>query len=67
LLAMAKEQEIELRIEDFDVISQRIPLLADMKPGADYCRGLVQRGGMALLAKRLLNAGVLHQNQLRLE
>jgi len=32
LLAMAKEAEIELRIEDFDVISQRTPLLADMKP-----------------------------------
>jgi len=57
---MAKEAEIELRIEDFDVISQRTPLLADMKPWGRFTAvDLYNAGGMALLAKRLLDAGLL--------
>ena len=64
LLAMAKEAEIELTIEDFDVISQRTPLLADMKPWGRFTAvDLYNAGGMALLAKRLLDAGLLHKNQ----
>jgi dihydroxy-acid dehydratase len=64
LLAMAREAEIDLKIEDFDDISQRTPLLADMKPWGRFTAvDLYNAGGMALLAKRLLDAGLLHQNQ----
>ena len=65
LLAMAKEAEIELHIEDFDVISQRTPLLADMKPWGRFTAvDLYNAGGTALLTKRLLEAGLLHKNQI---
>jgi dihydroxy-acid dehydratase len=65
LLAMAKEAEIELHIEDFDVISQRTPLLADMKPWGRFTAvDLYNAGGTALLVKRLLEAGLLHKNQI---
>src|SRR5579872_1786765 len=65
LLAMAREAEIDLTIEDFDVISQRTPLLADMKPWGRFTAvDLYNAGGMALLAKRLLDAGLLHRGQI---
>src|SRR3984957_161283 len=65
LLAMAKEAEIELRIEEFDEISSRTPLLADMKPWGRFTAvDLYNAGGMALLAKRLLDAGHLHRGQI---
>ncbi len=65
LLAMAKEAGVELRIDDFDTISERTPLLADMKPWGRYTAvDLYNAGGMALLAKRLLEAGLLHKGQI---
>jgi dihydroxy-acid dehydratase len=65
LLAMAKEANIELRIEEFDEISSRTPLLADMKPWGRFTAvDLYNAGGMALLAKRLLDAGLLHRGQI---
>ncbi len=65
LLAMAKEAEIELNIDDFDVISQRTPLLADMKPWGRFTAvDLYNAGGTALLARRLFDAGLLHKNQI---
>ena len=65
LLAMAKEAEIELRIEEFDEISSKTPLLADMKPWGRFTAvDLYNAGGMALLAKRLLDAGRLHRGQI---
>ena len=65
LLAMAKEAEIELHIEDFGDISQRTPLLADMKPWGRFTAvDLYNAGGTALLAKRLLDAGLLHRGQM---
>ncbi len=65
LLAMAKEADIELRIEEFDEISSRTPLLADMKPWGRFTAvDLYNAGGMALLAKRLLDAGLLHRGQI---
>jgi dihydroxy-acid dehydratase len=65
LLAMAKEAGIALRIDDFDAISERTPLLADMKPWGRYTAvDLYNAGGMALLAKRLLEAGLLHKEQI---
>ena len=65
LLAMAKEAGIELRIEEFDEISSRTPLLADMKPWGRFTAvDLFDAGGMALIAKRLLDAGLLHRGQI---
>ncbi|MBZ5641532.1 MAG: dihydroxy-acid dehydratase [Acidobacteriia bacterium] len=65
LLAMAKEAGIDLRIEEFDEISSKTPLLADMKPWGRFTAvDLYNAGGMALLAKRLLDAGLLHRGQI---
>ncbi|HVA95346.1 MAG TPA: dihydroxy-acid dehydratase [Candidatus Dormibacteraeota bacterium] len=65
LLAMAREAEIDLRIEEFDQISSKTPLLADMKPWGKYTAvDLFNAGGTALLAKRLLDAGLLHRGQI---
>src|SRR5580658_2989105 len=65
LLAMAKEAEVDLRLEDFGDISAKTPLLADMKPWGNYTAvDLYNAGGTALLAKRLLDAGLLHRGQI---
>jgi dihydroxy-acid dehydratase len=65
LLAMAKEAGIELRLDDFGDISAKTPLLADMKPWGKYTAvDLYNAGGTALLAKRLLDAGLLHRGQM---
>jgi dihydroxy-acid dehydratase len=65
LLAMAKEAGIELHIEEFDDISAKTPLLADMKPWGRFTAvDLYNAGGMALLAKRLLDAGLLNRGQI---
>ncbi len=65
LLAMAKEAGIELRLDDFGDISAKTPLLADMKPWGKYTAvDLYNAGGNALLAKRLLDAGLLHRGQM---
>jgi dihydroxy-acid dehydratase len=65
LLAMAREAGIPLTIEDFDVISSRTPLLADLKPGGRYAAIDLQRaGGIPLVAKRLVEAGLLDAQQL---
>ena len=61
LLAVAREAGIELDIDDFDRISRATPLLCDLKPGGQYVAvDLYQAGGVPLVAKRLLDAGVLH-------
>ena len=60
LLAMARECGIELDIDDFDVVSRRTPLLADLKPSGRYAAVDVDRaGGIPVLAKKLLAAGLL--------
>jgi dihydroxy-acid dehydratase len=65
LLAMAKEAGIALRLDDFGDISAKTPLLADMKPWGKYTAvDLFNAGGNALLAKRLLDAGLLHRGQI---
>src|SRR6202795_1258863 len=65
LLAMAKEADIELHLDDFGDISAKTPLLADMKPWGKYTAvDLYNAGGTALLAKRLLDAGLLHRGQM---
>jgi dihydroxy-acid dehydratase len=61
LLAIASELGLQLDIDDFDRISQRTPLLADLKPGGRFvATDLYEAGGIQLVMKRLLEAGVLH-------
>jgi len=61
LLALAREAGVPLNIDDFDTISSRTPLLADMKPWGRYvATDLYQAGGVGLIAKRLLEAKRLH-------
>lgn len=60
LLAVAHEMGVALTMDDFDAINQRIPLIADLKPGGRYVAAdLYQAGGTPLVAKRLINAGML--------
>ncbi len=62
LLAVANEAGIELSIDDFDRISDRTPLLGDLKPGGRFvAKDLFEAGGVGVLAKRLDEAGVLHR------
>ncbi|MBX5470735.1 MAG: dihydroxy-acid dehydratase [Thermoleophilaceae bacterium] len=61
LLAVAHEAGVPLDIDDFDRIAWRTPLLADLMPGGRFtARDLHAAGGMRLVAKRLLDAGLLH-------
>ena len=61
LLAVAKEMGVELSIDDFDGISERTPLLCDLKPGGQYVApDLYEAGGVPLVVKRLKDAGLLH-------
>ena len=60
LLAIANEAKIPLSIDDFDRISSRVPIIADLKPGGRFvATDLCAAGGTALVAKRLLEAGLL--------
>jgi dihydroxy-acid dehydratase len=61
LLAIAREMGIGLSIDDFDVISDRTPLLCDLKPSGQYVApDLYEAGGVPLVMKRLSDAGLLH-------
>jgi dihydroxy-acid dehydratase len=63
LLAVAKEIGVELSIDDFDRISERTPLLCDLKPGGQYVApDLYEAGGVPLVLKRLQEAGLLHSS-----
>jgi dihydroxy-acid dehydratase len=63
LLAIANEAGVELSIDDFDRISERTPLLCDLKPGGQYvATDLYEAGGVPLVMKRLKDAGVLHEH-----
>jgi dihydroxy-acid dehydratase len=63
LLALAHEMNIKLAIEDFDRISARTPLLGDLKPGGRFVASdLYEVGGFRLVAKRLLDAKLLHKD-----
>jgi dihydroxy-acid dehydratase len=63
LLAVAREAGVELSIDDFDRISERTPLLCDLKPGGRYVAvDLHEAGGVAVLVDRLRELGVLHEN-----
>ena len=65
LLAIAHEAQVPLTIEDFHTISQRTPVLADLKPGGQFvANDLYEAGGIPFLAKRLAEAGLLHTDEL---
>ena len=65
LMALAREAEFDLTLEDFDRISRNTPYIADMKPGGRYVMADLSRyGGVALIGKRLLDAGLLHGDAL---
>jgi dihydroxy-acid dehydratase len=65
LLAVAREMGVKLTIDDFDQINRKVPLLADLKPGGRFVAAdLYAAGGTTLVAKRLLEAGMLHASQL---
>ncbi|HUS65204.1 MAG TPA: dihydroxy-acid dehydratase [Kofleriaceae bacterium] len=61
LLAIAREAGVRLSIDEFDALSARAPVIADLKPGGRYNAVDMERaGGVALLARRLFDAGLLH-------
>ncbi len=65
LLALAREAGIPLTIDDFDNISQRTPILADLKPSGRFAAADLDRaGGIQLVAQRLIQAGKLDGTQL---
>src|SRR5436853_3958523 len=64
LLAVARDADVKLTIDDFDKINRKVPLLADLKPGGRFVAAdLYAAGGTTLVAKRLLDAGLLHPDQ----
>ncbi|HSD91327.1 MAG TPA: dihydroxy-acid dehydratase [Kofleriaceae bacterium] len=60
LLAIAYEAGVPLAIDDFDAVSARTPVLADLKPGGRFTAvDMTRAGGVKLLVKRLLDAGLV--------
>jgi dihydroxy-acid dehydratase len=65
LLAMAREANVPLEIEDFDVVSSRTPIIADLKPGGRFVAVDVHHaGGIPLIARNLLAAGLIDGTQM---
>jgi len=65
LLAIAREAGVKLTLDDFDRISAKTPLLADLKPWGRFTAPEMYRaGGMAVMAKRLLDAGLLYPDEM---
>ena len=61
LLAIANEAKLPLSIDDFDRISSKTPIIADLKPGGRFvATDLYAAGGTALIAKRMIEAGLLN-------
>ncbi len=61
LLAIARSVEVPLTIDDFQSVSDRVPLLADFKPSGSYVMEDLQKvGGIPAVCKMLLAAGLLH-------
>jgi dihydroxy-acid dehydratase len=65
LLAIAREAEVELRLEDFNRVGDRVPHLGDLKPFGRYVMNDVDRvGGVPVVMRALLDAGLLHGDAL---
>ncbi len=65
LIAIANELNIPLSVDDFDKISEHVPFICDLSPGGKYvAKDYQDAGGSRLLAKRLLDAGLLHGDQI---
>ncbi|MGH7835579.1 MAG: dihydroxy-acid dehydratase [Candidatus Binatia bacterium] len=65
LLAIAREAGVDLNVDDFDRISSRTPLIADLKPGGRFvANDLYKAGGIQLVARRLVEAGLIHAETL---
>ena len=63
LIAMARAVDVPLTLDDFQRVSDRVPLLADMKPSGTYVQEDLDRvGGLPALMKYLLDQGVLDGN-----
>lgn len=61
LLAVAHEANVDLTLADFQKISEKVPLLANMKPFGDYVMLDLNRiGGIPMVMKELMNAGFIH-------
>ncbi len=61
LLALAREAGVELSLRDFDEVSRKTPVIADLRPWGTYTAWeLYEAGGTPLVAKRLLEAGLLY-------
>ncbi|HZQ35845.1 MAG TPA: dihydroxy-acid dehydratase, partial [Dehalococcoidia bacterium] len=65
LLAIAREANVPLTIDEFDTVSSRTPLLGDLKPGGRYVAvDLDRAGGQRIVAQRLVAAGTAHGDAL---
>jgi dihydroxy-acid dehydratase len=65
LLAIAREAEVNLSLDDFNHISDRVPLLADLKPFGNFVMSDVDKiGGIPVVLKALLDARLLHGDTL---
>jgi dihydroxy-acid dehydratase len=65
LLAIAREANVPLDIDDFDRVSERTPIIADLKPGGRYTAVALDRaGGTKLLGRRLVEGGLVDGGQL---
>lgn len=61
LLAIAREADVELSLDDFTRIGAKTPVLADVKPSGKYLMSeLIEIGGIQPLMKRMLDNGLLH-------
>ena len=64
LIAIARELGLPLEMDDFDRLSRRVPTLADLKPSGRFvATDLHRAGGIRLVARRLLDAGLLYADQ----
>ena len=65
LLAIAHEANVKLSLEDFERIGNKTPEIVNMKPGGKYTMAdLYEVGGVPLVIKKLMNAGLLHKDSL---
>jgi dihydroxy-acid dehydratase len=63
LLAMAREARVDLKIDDFDRLSRVTPYLTDLRPAGRFVMSDLDKvGGIPVVMRELLNAGLLHPN-----